>query len=67
MKDPGGFVDEDSAEALGVVGLKALDHELDGGVILGRVSGMFAPHGCWLRTMFARENPVISKTTVCLR
>ena len=38
LEDPGGFVDEHGAEALGVVGLEALDHELHGVVVLVVVS-----------------------------
>lgn len=64
MEHPGGFVDKDGAEGLGVVGLEALDHEFDRGVVLARGQwGFYCAQG-GLHTMFARENPVMSKTTV---
>lgn len=34
MEDPGGFVDKHHAEAFGIVGFEAFDHEFDRTVVL---------------------------------
>ena len=60
LKYPGGFVDEDDAEAFGVVCFEAIDHELYGAVVLAFVKNAVGLGGG--RTMFAIENPVMSNT-----
>jgi hypothetical protein len=59
-------VDEDGTETLGVVGLEALDHELDGVVVLWWRSawGIREEREDRKRTMFAMEKPVMSNTMV---
>jgi hypothetical protein len=57
-------VDEEEAEALRVVYLKALDDELDRRVFLALLAKRIGPEKRGQRTIFASEKSVMSKRTV---
>lgn len=72
LEYPGGFVDQDYAQAFGVVGFEAFDHEFYGAVILielvrailSSIQRRISPCSPWRSLSYRRPRPVVNVSRV---